>query len=187
MFFWLAACTFIHLSLKFRVLREYFFRILFGWTKGPFPSANSGHFSSLKSFLFHHDLDYHFCSSSSNFFFRKSVVLRLVLFPPNNNTFLFTSLSPFFFFFSFFFVFIFWRSHWFEFYPVRSAIYSSGVDFNCAIASSAFWQGFLKKPLPAPFSSQHFCFMLLCVIWWWRLVSPSLQNGLIYNFLILFH
>lgn len=44
------------------------------------------------------------------------------------------------FFFSFFS--IFWRSRWFKFYPVRSAIYSADVDFNCAIARIASLQGF---------------------------------------------
>lgn len=82
---------------------------------GPFPSANSGLFSSLKSVLFQHDLDYHFCSSYSCFFFRKSLVLRLVLcLLNNNNTFLFTSFVSFknlFLFLSLLFSSICWRSY----------------------------------------------------------------------------
>ena len=119
------------------------FRILFGWTKKPFPSANSGLFSSLKDFLFHHDVAYPFYTSSCSFFSGNMWFLGwfsvLQIITPSCSHLL-SHLKVFFFFFSFFS--IFWRSRWFKFYPVRSAIYSADVDFNCAIASIASLQGF---------------------------------------------
>ena len=120
------------------------FRILFGWTKKPFPSANSGLFFLLWKIFFFimmwliPSILASVVFFSGNMWFLGWFSVLQIITPSCSH--LLSHLKVFFFFFSFFS--IFWRSRWFKFYPVRSAIYSADVDFNCAIASIASLQGF---------------------------------------------